>query len=122
MFTAVALLLGPVIAGAEGDLCGSSASQVIGTRRADQGVFASATVRLAVPVTDGLRGFVRGGQAYHTVAYDTGRALRGSGWTLGGGGEVDLTKRELVRGEYRFSGYGQTVRGRQFLLGAGLRF
>lgn len=114
--------LGPVIAGVEGDLGGSSALQVIGTRRADQGVFASAAVRLAVPVSDGLRGFVRGGYAYHTVTYDTGRAFHGSGWTLGGGGEVDLTKRVFVRGEYRFSNYGQTVRGQQFLLGAGLRF
>ncbi len=114
--------LGPVIAGVEGDLGGSSASQLIAARRADQGVFASAAVRLAVPVTDGLRGFVRGGYAYHTVTYDTGRAFRGSGWTLGGGGEVDLTKRLFVRGEYRFNDYGKTVRGQQFLLGAGLHF
>ena len=114
--------LGPVIAGVEGDLGGSSASQSIAARRADQGVFASAAVRLAVPITDHLRGFVRGGYAYHTVTYDTGRAFHGSGWTLGGGGELDLTKRVFARGEYRFSDYGQTVRGQQFLLGAGLRF
>ena len=114
--------LGSVIAGIEGDLGGSSASQAIGTRRADQGVFVSAAVRLAVPVTDSLRGFVRGGYAYHTVTYDTGQAFHGSGWTLGGGGEVDLTERVFLRGEYRFSDYGRTVRGQQFLLGAGLRF
>jgi opacity protein-like surface antigen len=106
----------------EGDLGGSSAVQVIGTRRADQGVFASAAVRLAVPFTQGLRGFVRGGYAYHAVTYDTGRAFHGSGWTLGGGGEADLTSRVFVRGEYRFSDYGQAVRGQQFLLGAGIRF
>lgn len=114
--------LGPVIVGVEGDLGGSSAAQVVGTRRADQGVFASAAVRLAVPVTGHLRGFVRGGYAYHAVRYDTGRAFHGSGWALGGGGEADLTNRVFVRGEYRFSDYGQTVRGQQFLLGAGLRF
>jgi len=114
--------LGPVIAGVEGDLGGSSASQVIGTRRADQGTFASAAVRLAVPLAAHLRGFVRGGYAYHTVAYDTGRAFHGSGWTLGGGGEVDLSKRVFLRGEYRFNDYGKTVRGQQFLLGAGLHF
>jgi hypothetical protein len=28
----------------------------------------------------------------------------------------------FVRGEYRFSNYGQAVRGQQFLLGAGIRF
>jgi len=114
--------LGPVIAGVEGDLGGSSASQVIGTRRARQGLFASAAVRLAVPVTAGIRGFVRGGYAYHAVTYDTGRAFHGSGWTLGGGGEVDVTRRLFVRAEYRFSDYGQTVRGQQFLGGLGLRF
>lgn len=114
--------LGPVVAGVEGDLGGSSAVQIIGTRRADQGVFLSAAVRLAVPVTDRLRGFLRAGFAYHAVTYDTGRAFHGSGWTLGGGGEADVTRRVFVRGEYRFSDYGQTVRGQQFLLGAGLRF
>jgi outer membrane immunogenic protein len=114
--------LGPVIAGIEGDLGGSSAAQVIGTRRADQGVFASAAVRLAVPVTGHLRAFVRGGYAYHAVTYDVGRAFHGNGWTLGGGGEADVSARVFVRGEYRFNDYGQTVRGQQFLVGAGLRF
>ena len=114
--------LGSVIAGVEADLGGSSAAQVIASRRADQGVFASAAVRIAVPVTDHLRGFVRGGYAYHAVTYDTGRAFHGSGWTLGGGGEVDLSRRVFVRGEYRFNDYGQRLRGQQFLLGAGLRF
>jgi len=114
--------LGPVIAGVEGDVGGSSATQVIGARRADQGVFASAALRLALPVNQRLRAFVRGGYAYHAVTYDTGRALHGSGWTLGGGGEIDLAKRVFLRGEYRFADYGQTVRGQQFLLGAGLRF
>lgn len=113
---------GPFTAGVEGDLGGSSASQRIGKRRADQGVFASAAVRLALPLTERVRGFVRGGYAYHSVIYDTGRAFHGSGWTLGGGGEIDLSKRVLVRGEYRFSDFGQTVRGQQFLFGAGVRF
>jgi outer membrane immunogenic protein len=100
-----------VIAGVEGDLGGSTASQVVGARRARQGLFASAAVRLAVPVTGNLRGFVRGGYAYHEVTYDTGRALHGSGWTLGGGGELDVTQRVFVRAEYRYSDYGRTVRG-----------
>jgi outer membrane immunogenic protein len=114
--------LGPVIVGVEGDLGGSSASQLVGSREADQGVFASAAVRLAVPVTSSLRGFVRGGYAYHEVTYDTGRAFHGSGWTLGGGGELDVTQRVFVRVEYRYSDYGRTVRGQQFLGGVGLRF
>lgn len=114
--------LGPVIGGLEGDLGASSAAQVIGTRRADQGVFASAAVRLAVPLNTALRGFVRGGYAYHTITYDTGRAFRGSGWTLGGGGELDVSRRVFIRAEYRFSDYGRTVRGQQFLGGVGLRF
>jgi len=114
--------LGPVIAGVEGDLGGSTASQILGARRARQGLFASAAVRLAVPITVSLRGFVRGGYAYHEVTYDTGRAFHGSGWTLGGGGELDVTQRVFVRAEYRFSDYGRTVRGQQFLGGVGLRF
>lgn len=114
--------LGPVMAGVEGDLGGSSANQIVGTRRAKQGVFASVAVRLVVPLTGGLRGFVRGGYAYHEVTYDTGRAFHGSGWTLGGGGEADVTQRLFVRAEYRFSDYGRTVRGQQFLGGIGLRF
>lgn len=114
--------LGPVIAGVEGDVGGSTASQRIGARQAQQGVFASAALRVAVPLTRHLRAFARGGYAYHDVTYDAGRAFHGSGWTIGGGGEADLTSRVFLRGEYRFSDYGQTVRGQHFLLGAGLRF
>ena len=114
--------LGPVIAGVEGELGGSSTNQIVGTRRASQGVFASAAVRLAVSVIGGLRGFVRGGYAYHEVTYDTGSAFHGSGWTLGAGGEVDVAQRLFVRAEYRFADYGRTVRGQQFLGGVGLRF
>lgn len=114
--------LGPVIAGIEGDLGGSTARAITDRRRAAQGLFASAALRLAVPVTSGVRGFARGGYAYHTVNYDSGRAFHGNGWTLGGGGELDLGRRLFVRAEYRYSDYGRAVRGQQFLGGIGLRF
>lgn len=114
--------VGPILAGIEGDLGGSTARQDVGGRRARQGVFATAAVRVAVPLGTRLRAFARGGYAYHTVTYDTGSAFHGSGWTLGGGGEADLSDRLFVRGEYRYSDYGSAVRGQHFLLGAGIRF
>ena len=114
--------LGPLLVGVEGDLGDSTASAALGTNRAKQGVFASGAVRLALPVTSGARVFVRGGYAYHEVSYDTGPAFRGSGFTGGGGAEVDLGQIMFVRAEYRYSDYGNTVRGQQFLGGLGIKF
>ena len=114
--------LGGLLVGIEGDLGDSTASAVIPGNRASQSLFGSAALRLALPLGDGARVFVRGGYAYHTINYTTGPAFKGSGTTLGGGGEVDLTAQLFVRGEYRFNNYGQTVRGQQLLGGIGLRF
>ena len=114
--------LAGLLVGIEGDLGDSTASAVIPGNRARQGLFGTAAVRVAVPFTDHLRGFVRGGYAYHQIDYTTGPAFKGSGYSLGGGGEVDLGEHLLLRGEYRYSNYGNTVRGQQFLLGAGVKF
>ncbi|MFA7588398.1 MAG: hypothetical protein WCY11_19795, partial [Novosphingobium sp.] len=59
---------------------------------------------------------------YHEIGYSTGPGFSGSGYTIGGGGELDLTDALFARAEYRFSDYGSTVRGQHFLLGAGIRF
>ena len=114
--------LGGLLVGVEGDIGDSMASAAIPGNLARQGLFGSAAVRVAVPFTDHLRGFVRGGYAYHQIDYTTGPAFKSSGFTLGGGGEVDLGERLFLRGEYRYSNYGHTVRGQQFLLGAGVKF
>lgn len=114
--------LGPVFAGVEGELGGSTARTVLGTDRARQGVFANAAVRLAVPVVKGVRVFARGGYAYHAIGYDTAPSFKGSGYVVGGGAEADLGKALFVRAEYRFSDYGDSVRGQHFLSSLGLRF
>jgi outer membrane immunogenic protein len=114
--------LGGLLAGVEGEIGDSTASAAVPGNRARQGLFGNAAVRVAVPFTDHLRGFVRGGYAYHQIDYTTGPAFKGSGYTLGGGGEVDLGERLFLRGEYRYSNYGKIVRGQQFLLGAGVKF
>ena len=114
--------LGGIKAGIEADLGDSTAKAPNGGNQARQSVFASAAVRLAVPVTDATRVFVRGGYAYHKIDYATGPSFDGHGYTLGGGAELDLGQSLFVRGEYRYSDYGQTVRGQQFVAGLGIRF
>lgn len=114
--------LGGIKAGIEVDLGESTANAPNGGNQANQSLFASAAVRLAVPVTDGSRVFVRGGYAYHKIDYATGPSFDGHGYTLGGGAELDLGQSLFVRGEYRYSDYGQTVRGQQFVAGLGIKF
>jgi outer membrane immunogenic protein len=114
--------LGGIKAGVEADLGDSTANAPNGGNQANQSLFASAAVRLAVPVTGGTRVFVRGGYAYHKIDYATGPSFNGHGYTLGGGAEVDLGQSLFVRGEYRYSDYGQTVRGQHFLAGLGIKF
>ena len=114
--------LGALLVGVEADLGDSTAKAAIPGNLARQGLFGSAAVRVALPLGDRARVFVRGGYAYHEVNYTTGPAFKGSGYTLGGGAEFDLSGPLFLRGEYRFNNYGQTVRGQQFLGGLGLRF
>lgn len=114
--------LGGIKAGIEAELGDSTASAANFGNQANQSLFATAAVRLAVPVTEGARVFVRGGYAYHKIDYATGPSFDGHGYTIGGGAEVDLGERMFVRGEYRFSDYGQTVRGQHFVAGLGIRF
>lgn len=114
--------LGGLLLGVEADLGDSTASTALSGPRANQDLFASAAVRVAVPLGDRARVFVRGGYAYHDISYAVGPAFKGSGYTVGGGGEFDLTGPLFARAEYRFNDFGQNVRGQQFLGGLGLRF
>lgn len=113
---------GPLLAGAEGDIGGSTARADLPGRRAAQGVFLSLAARVALPIGERQRVFVRGGYAYHAVTYSTGPAFRGSGFTAGGGAERDIGRRLFLRAEYRYSDYGRTVRGQHFIGGIGVRF
>jgi len=114
--------LGPIKAGVEGELGDSSAKAVDLPGQPAQGLFANAVVRLTVPVTGKTRLFARGGYAYHRIDQNAAPAIDGHGYVVGAGGELDLIRNIALRGEYRFSDYGQTVRGQQFLAGLSLRF
>lgn len=114
--------LGGIKVGVEAELGDSTANAPNLGNQANQSLFANAALRLAVPITDGSRVFVRGGYAYHKIDYAVGPAFEGHGYTLGGGAELDLGQRLFVRGEYRYSDYGQSVRGQHFVAGLGFRF
>lgn len=114
--------LGSVKVGVEGELGDSTATAPTLPGRPAQGLFGNAAVRVALPITEGSRVFVRGGYAYHRINSASGPDFNGHGYVIGGGAEVDLDKSWFVRGEYRFSDYGQSVRGQHFVGGLGLRF
>lgn len=114
--------LGAVQAGVEGELGDSSAQDTTLPGQPRQALFGNVAVRLALPVTGGTRVFVRGGYAYHRIDNATGADFAGHGYVIGGGAEVDLAPSLFLRGEYRYSDYGQAVRGQHFVAGVGLRF
>lgn len=114
--------LGAVLVGVEGELGESTAASDLAGGRAEQGLFASGAVRVALPIGPGTRVFARGGVAYHRIENTVGPDFSGTGFTTGAGLEQDLGNRLLLRGEYRFSDYGSQVRGQHFLFGLGLRF
>lgn len=116
------LALDPVIIGVEADLGGSTATQAVGAVRSEQGVFATAAVRVGAPIGERLLPFARVGYAYHEVGRSGAADLSSSGFTAGAGAEYGFGERLFLRGEYRYSDYGDRLRGQQFLAGLGLRF
>jgi outer membrane immunogenic protein len=114
--------LGPIKAGVEGELGESRARATDLPGQPAQGLFANAVVRLTVPVTDGTRVFARGGYAYHRIDRTAAPDFDGHGYVMGAGAEVDLVGNVALRGEYRYSDYGQAVRGQHFLAGLTFRF
>ncbi|HOB15304.1 MAG TPA: outer membrane beta-barrel protein [Novosphingobium sp.] len=114
--------LGALTAGVEGELADSTARDGSLPGQPRQSTFANVTLRLAVPISDGTRAFVRGGYAYHRIENASIGDFDGHGYVIGGGGETDLSDRLFLRAEYRYSDYGSEVRGQQFLGGIGLRF
>lgn len=114
--------LGAVVVGAEADLGGSTATGRVGAVRSEQGLFATAAVRAGVTVGSNLLPFIRAGYAYHEVKRDGASDLSSSGYTVGAGLDYAVGERVFLRGEYRYSDYGDRLRGQQFLAGVGLRF
>ena len=114
--------LGPIKAGVEGELGESTARASDLPGQPAQGLFANAVVRLTVPVTGGTRVFARGGYAYHRIDRTAAPDFDGHGYVVGAGAEVDLVGNVALRGEYRYSDYGQAVRGQHFVAGLTFRF
>lgn len=114
--------LGGAFAGVEGEIGESTARDLSLPGQPRQAEFGNLAVRLGVPVTGGTRAFVRGGYAYHRIDNAVGADFNGHGYVIGGGVEADLAANLFARAEYRYSDYGSTVRGQQFLGGIGVRF
>lgn len=110
------------VIGVEADVGGSTANGQVGAVRSEQGLFATAAVRVGLPIGSGLLPFARAGYAYHEANRSGAADLSSSGFTAGAGLEYSISERLFVRSEYRYSDYGDRLRGQQFLLGAGLRF
>ncbi len=110
------------VLGAEADVGASTANGRVGAVRSEQGVFATAAVRVGLPIGSGLLPFARAGYAYNEVDRSGAADLSSSGYTAGAGLEYAAGERLFLRGEYRYSDYGDRLRGQQFLLGTGLRF
>lgn len=112
----------PVIVGVEADVAGSTATGRVGAVRSEQGIFATAALRVGVPIGERLLPFVRAGYAYHEVRRSGASDLSSSGFTAGAGVEYGVSERLFLRGEYRYADYGDRLRGQQFLAGFGVRF
>jgi outer membrane immunogenic protein len=113
---------GVLVYGVEADFTGASASTrlLALTSRADH--FATAAVRIGVTPTNNTLLFARGGVANARLTLAPGGSIDRTGWTAGGGGEIALTDQFFIRAEYRYSDYGQRLRGQQLVGGVGIRF
>lgn len=113
---------GALVYGVEADFTGASATTRLPalTSRADH--FATVAVRAGFTPTDNILLFARGGIANARVTLTPGGSVDSTGWTAGGGGELAVTRQLFVRAEYRYSDYGQRLRGQQLVGAVGIRF
>lgn len=120
---------GALVYGVEADFTGASASTRLPalTSRADH--FATAAVRVGFTPTSNSLLFARGGVANARLTLGSGSSVvspgasvDSTGWTAGGGGEIAVTDQFFIRAEYRYSDYGQRLRGQQLVGGVGIRF
>ncbi|MCJ2185368.1 outer membrane protein [Novosphingobium beihaiensis] len=114
--------LGGVVLGVEADLAGSTADTDLPALRSDAQRYATVAARAGFEPLYGVLLFARGGVAHARVDIDPGADFDGSGFTVGGGAELALSGRLYLRSEYRYSDYGDRLRGQQVLGGVGLRF
>lgn len=113
--------LGGFVLGAEGDLLLSDAASTEGAFSSQAQSYWSLALRAGLPLGDRILAFARGGIGSARIDTSLGRA-NGTGFAVGGGLEARLGARPFLRGEYRYSDYGDRLRGQQFTAGLGWRF
>lgn len=113
--------LGRVVIGAEADIAGSEASTTRAGFSSDAERYLSAGLRAGVKITEGLLVFARGGIANARIQTTLGTFDK-TGFAIGGGGEIILGGAVFGRGEYRYSDYGDRLRGQQYTVAVGYRF
>lgn len=108
--------------GVEGEWHDSTGRQTVAGVRQSVGRSLYAGLRAGVVIAPRLLGYLEGGYVNGRFLADNAPALIGNGWRAGVGGEFAVTSKSFVSAEYRFSNYGQTVRGQDWVAAAGLRF
>ena len=112
--------LGAVRLGGEAEINESSGDEIVAgsAQRVGRSLYLGG--RFGIPIIDSALLYAKGG-------YANGRFLgpadyTGSGFRIGGGAEVAITNTVFGRAEYRYSDYGQTARGQNWVLAIGARF
>lgn len=113
--------LGGFVLGAEADIAASDARTETPAFTSEADRYLSAAVRAGFKLADPLLVYARGGIANTRISTSLGRFDQ-TGFTVGGGAEYAVAGRFYVRGEYRYSDYGSTLRGQQYVVGLGFRF
>lgn len=112
---------GGFVLGAEADIAASDARTETPTFTSNADRYVSAAVRAGFKLADPLLVYARSGVANARISTSLGRFDQ-TGFTVGGGAEYAVTDRLYLRGEYRYSDYGSTLRGQQYMAGLGFRF
>ena len=113
--------LGGFVLGAEGDYLLSDAASTDGAFSSEAQPYWSLALRAGLPLGDRVLAFARGGLGSARIDTSLGEA-DGTGFAVGGGLEARLGARFFLRGEYRYSDYGDRLRGQQYSAGLGWRF
>lgn len=113
---------GRFVTGAESDFSGTTTSGRAGTATSEAAHYFTLAARAGVKPLPQVLLFARGGLAEARVRLLPGGAIDNTGYTVGGGAELALFGHAYLRAEYRYSDYGERLRGQQVLAGAGWRF
>jgi len=113
---------GGFVFGPEIEIADSSVSRTTGTIKRSVGRSLYAGVRSGFVIADPLLLYLKGGYANGRFEANGANAYTGSGFRIGGGGELAVTGRQFIRAEYRYSDYGRRARGQTWVLAVGTRF